>query len=119
MDCRVSIKNLRVMAFVGCWDYEKDARQEIGLDVAFDIAADALRDDIGAVVNYDEAAALVRAICESGRWSLIEKMAVDVAQALMRQFLLIKWVSVEIHKSAIEDCSGVSTKVELKRGDLI
>lgn len=117
MDCTVSINDLKVMAFIGCYEHERRARQELSVDLSFvvDPRADIASDEIGAVVDYDEAAAFVCALSDSKSWALIEKMALDAAEGLLKQFKLIRRVSVQVHKSAVAGASSVSAKVELDR----
>lgn len=58
----------------------------VDVELAVDLAAAALSDDLAAAVDYGEVARRIVEIGTEGRVNLIERLAGMIAQALLREF---------------------------------
>jgi dihydroneopterin aldolase len=75
---------------VGVW-FSVDA------ELAVDLAPAALSDDLAAAVDYGEVARRIVEIGTGGRVNLIERLAGQIAQALLREFP-VRQVRVRVRK---------------------
>ncbi len=96
----VSVRDLRIPAIIGVFDWERETEQTLVLavDAAFDVASAAERDDIPAALDYSSVARTVKAVVTEGKFRLIETAAERVAQGLIDAFDLT-WVRVEVVKA--------------------
>ena len=95
----VSIRDLRVSAVIGVYDWEREIEQTLvfGVDMAADVAAAAARDDIAAALDYSAVAQTIRTVVTDGKFQLIETAAERVAERLLADYGL-GWVRVEVAK---------------------
>jgi 7,8-dihydroneopterin aldolase/epimerase/oxygenase len=110
----VSIRDLRIPAIIGVFDWERETEQTLVLavDAAFDVASAAARDDIPAALDYSSVARTVRAVVTEGKFRLIETAAERVAQGLIDAFDL-SWVRVEVVKPIPSE--GYTAAVTIER----
>lgn len=99
MSDTVSIRDLRVSTVIGVHDWEREIEQTLifAVDMAADVAAAAVSDDIAAALDYSAVAQTVRSVVTAGRFQLIETAAERVAQRLRADYRL-SWVRVEVAK---------------------
>jgi dihydroneopterin aldolase len=96
----VSIRDLRVQAVIGAYDWEREIEQtlvvsvDMGVDVSPAASSDSLAD---APVDYAAAASAIGTVLREGRFQLIETAAARVAGHLLAAFGL-GWVRVEVAK---------------------
>jgi dihydroneopterin aldolase len=95
----IFLKDLRVAAVVGIWDWERAVPQTVSIDLemAADVAAAAARDRIDATLDYKEVTKRVIGFVEDSRFQLIETMAEGIAAILTGEFQ-VPWVRVTVHK---------------------
>jgi dihydroneopterin aldolase len=95
----VSIRDLRVAAVIGVYDWERETEQELvfAVDMATDTARAAATDDIQDALDYSAVAGTVKTVVIEGKFQLIETAAERVAQRLIGGFDL-SWVRVEVIK---------------------
>jgi len=111
----VSIRDLRVSTVIGVYDWEREIEQTLvfAVDMAADVAAAALSDDIAAALDYSAVAQTVRSVVTAGRFQLIETAAERVARQLLADYPL-GWVRVEVAKPLSRD--GYTAAVTVERG---
>lgn len=95
----IFLKDLRVAAVVGIWDWERAVPQTVSIDLemAADVAAAAARDHIDATLDYKEVTKRIIAFVEDSRFQLIETMAEGIAAIITGEFQ-VPWVRVTVHK---------------------
>jgi dihydroneopterin aldolase len=110
----VSVRDLRIPAIIGVFDWERETEQTLVLavDAAFDVASAAARDDIPAALDYSSVARIVKAVVTEGKFRLIETAAERVAQGLIDAFDLT-WVRVEVVKPIPSE--GYTAAVTIER----
>ena len=111
----VSIRDLRVATVIGVYEWEREIEQTLvfGVDMAADVAAAAVGDDIAAALDYSAVAATVRAVVTEGKFQLIETAAERVAERLLADYRL-GWVRVEVAKPL--PAEGYTAVVTIERG---
>lgn len=112
----VSIRDLRVPAVIGVYDWEREAEQVLTLAVEMpaDVARAAGSDDINDALDYSKIAQAVRTVVADGRFQLIESAAEGVAQRLIADFGL-DWVRVEVVKPI--PAEGYTAAITIERGN--
>ena len=110
----VSVRDLRIPAIIGVFDWERETEQTLVLavDAAFDVASAAARDDIPAALDYSSVARIVKTVVTEGKFRLIETAAERVAQGLIDAFDLT-WVRVEVVK--LIPSEGYTAAVTIER----
>ena len=111
----VSIRDLRVSAVIGVYDWERETEQILvfGVDMAADVAAAAASDEISGALDYSAVAETVRSVVTRGKFQLIETAAERVAQRLLADYRL-GWVRVEVAKPL--PAEGYTAVVVIERG---
>ena len=112
----ISIRDLRVSAVIGAYDWERDIEQTLvfTVDMAADVSGAASSDQLkDAPVNYATAAQTIAAVVREGKFQLIETAAVRVADRLIADFGL-SWVRVEVVKPRPDE--GFSATITIERG---
>ncbi|RVU83893.1 dihydroneopterin aldolase [Leucothrix sargassi] len=95
----VYIRDLRVDACIGIYDWERKIRQQIriDLDMGWDNRPAANTDDIQYTLNYKEAAKLVENFVLQSDYQLVETLAEKIAELLLTDMKL-PWVKVSLGK---------------------
>ena len=95
----IELRDLRVSAFCGVLPEETTRRQQFAfdLDVHIDLAAAAVSDDLADTVDYGALCELVAGIAAAERFSLLERFAGRVAEAVLAVDR-IEAVTVVVHK---------------------
>jgi 7,8-dihydroneopterin aldolase/epimerase/oxygenase len=111
----VSIRDLRVSAVIGVYDWEREIEQALtfSVDMAADVAAAAKNDDIRDALDYSAVAQAVKTVVIEGRFQLIETAAEAVAQRLVADYGLA-WVRVEVVKPITSE--GYTAAITIERG---
>lgn len=97
---RITIKGLKIYAYHGCFEDEKQKGQEFTVDITmhFDLCRAGSTDDLESTVNYGEASEIVQKVFTECRYNLIESVAEDIACRLLTTYRLIDSVDVEVFK---------------------
>lgn len=112
----VFIKNLEVSSVIGVYDWERNIRQclIIDLQMAWDNKLAAQTDDISKALDYAKVSEAVVAFAEKSQFQLVETFAEKLAELLQQQFT-IPWLTLKITKpGAVATAKGVG--VEIERG---
>lgn len=95
----VYIKNLRIETIIGIYDWEREVKQVVSMDLemAADIKMAAQTDDIGYALNYKSISKRIIKFVQEQKFKLIESMAEEVAQIVLIEFS-VPWVRLRISK---------------------
>ena len=109
----ITIAELEVWYHVGVPDQERAEAQRLLLTVemAYDFSIAAAHDDVRATIDYDAVTQRLLRFGEGRSWRLIESLAVEVADLILREFHP-RVVSVEVRKFVIPQARYVSVRVE-------
>lgn len=112
----VFIENLEVSTVIGVYDWERDIKQclLIDLQMAWDNQQAAENDDIFKALDYAKVSEAIQLFAEKSQFQLVETFAEKLAGLLQQQFN-IPWLKLKITKSgAVPAAKGVG--VEIERG---
>jgi dihydroneopterin aldolase len=110
----VYIKALRADTVIGVYDWERDIRQTVVLDLemASDNRRAASNDRIEDAVDYDAISTRVLAFIEASKFQLIETMAEQIATLVMDEFQ-IPWLRLKLGKpGAVAQAEDVGVLIE-------
>jgi dihydroneopterin aldolase len=95
----VYIKNLRIETIIGIYDWEREVKQVVSMDLemAADIKMAAQTDNIGYALNYKSISKRIIKFVQEQKFKLIESMAEEVAQIVLIEFS-VPWVRLRISK---------------------
>ncbi|MEZ5536621.1 MAG: dihydroneopterin aldolase [Thiolinea sp.] len=110
----VYIRDLKIDAQIGIYDWEKAIKQKIriDLDMAWDNTVPAASDDIADALNYKETAQKVTELVQSQHFDLVERLAEEIAAMLMRD-MKVPWLRLTLGKpGAVKNSSEVGVCIE-------
>lgn len=98
-DC-LRLKGLRVMALCGALPEERDRAQpfELDVDIGADLGPASRSDDLADTIDYGMVCAAVCAAAEGEQFTLMEAMALRVADVCLAADQRAEWVTVEVRK---------------------
>lgn len=107
----IKITDLEVHYRVGVPDAEraKPQRLLLSLDMEFSFSSAAASDDIAATIDYYTVAQRLLKFGEGRSWKLIEKLAVDIADVVLREFRP-QSLTMEVTKFPIPQARSVSVR---------
>jgi dihydroneopterin aldolase len=118
---RIFLRELRTETIIGIFDWERKVRQTISVDLEFpgDVRRAAASDRIEDTLNYKSVAKRVLAFVEGSEYQLVETLAEQVAQLILREFA-VEWVKVTLNKpGAVRGSRDVGVVIERGRVDLV
>lgn len=110
----VYIRDLKVDTIIGIYDWEREVRQMVSLDLemAFDIAEAARTDNIEHTLNYKAVAKRLIAFIEGSEFMLVETMA-EKAATIVRQEFNVPWLRLRLSKpGAVRGSRDVGVIIE-------
>jgi FolB domain-containing protein len=109
---QITIKDLTVFFRVGVPDEERSQPQRLLLTIELnhDFTAAARDDDLAKTIDYHALARRLQAFGWQRNWKLIETLAVDVAEMILRDYKPER-VIVEIKKFILPETRYVSVRV--------
>ncbi len=110
----VYIRDLRIDTIIGIYDWEREVRQTVSLDLemATDIRAAGASDNIRDTLNYKAVAKRLIGFIEKSEFQLIEAMAEQVA-AIVRDEFNVPWLRLRISKpGAVRGAKDVGVVIE-------
>lgn len=114
MTDKIFLRELKVDAVIGIWEWERRIEQTVSIDLemATDARAAAADDSIDAALNYKEIAKHVTRFTSESRFQLVESLAEAVAKLIVTEHG-VAWVRVAVSKpGAIEGSRDVGVVVE-------
>lgn len=115
---KVFIKGLHIQTTIGFFEWEKEIKQTLVIDVAmaWDTAKAAENDELAKTLDYAEISTAIETFANENPVDLIETLAERMAAFLMTQFN-IPWLKLIIGKpGAVHNADTVG--VEIERGQL-
>lgn len=117
---RINIKGLKLYAYHGCLEEERQKGQEFTLDITLylNLTPAGITDNLERTVNYSEACQVAQETFTRYAYNLIETAAEEVAAALLIKYSLVDKVTVEVFKPHAPiplDFENVSVFIERKR----
>jgi dihydroneopterin aldolase len=116
----IFIHALKCEAIIGIFDWERQVRQTVLLDLEFsaDIRKAALSDSIDDTLNYKKVAKRVLSFVEASSYHLVETLAEQLAMLLLEEFGL-DWVKIVLSKpGAVRSSRDVGVTVLRDRASL-
>ena len=113
----IYLHGLKVDCVIGVWEWERRIRQtiRIDLDMGFDITKAAQSDALEDTLSYKDVAKRVTAFVGASEYTLVEKLAGEVADLLLGEFP-VQWCRVRVNKfGAVRGAGDVGVVIE--RGD--
>jgi len=113
----VYIRDLRIDAVIGIYEWEQRIRQQISVNIemGWDNRKAAQSDDIKDTLNYKAAANLVKELVDKSEVQLVEALAENIA-ALLLEEMNIPWIKVSLGKPmAVTDSQEVGVTIERTR----
>lgn len=113
----VFIRGLKAKAVIGVFDWEKQIRQNLvlDLDLRADVAHAAASDTLEDAVDYKAISQRVVEFVEDSKYQLVESLAEAVA-GIIREEFAVSWVRIRIAKPfAVRTAQEVGVVIE--RGD--
>jgi 7,8-dihydroneopterin aldolase/epimerase/oxygenase len=114
----VYIRDLQMDTIIGIYDWEREVRQTVSLDVemAADISKAAATDDIQYALNYKSVAKRIIGFVEGSEFLLVETMAEQIAQIIRDEFS-VPWLRLRLSKpGALRGARDVGLVIE--RGEI-
>lgn len=110
----VYIRDLRIETIIGIFDWEREVRQVVSLDLemAADIRPAAISDDIRDALDYKTISKRVTQLVRDSESQLIESLAELVASVVMQEFA-VPWLRLRISKpGALRGAMDVGLVIE-------
>ena len=110
----VYIRDLKVETIIGIYDWEREVRQTVSLDIemAFDIREAARTDNIEHTLNYKAVAKRLIAFIEGSEFLLVETMAEQAAEIVRNEFN-VSWLRLRLSKpGAVRGARDVGVIIE-------
>lgn len=115
----VFIKGLHIQTTIGFFEWEKEIKQTLVIDVAmaWDTAKAAKNDELAKTLDYADISTAIETFANKNPVDLLETLAERLAAFLMSQYN-IPWLRLSIGKpGAVHNADTVG--VEIERGQLI
>jgi dihydroneopterin aldolase len=113
----VYIKELEVETVIGIFDWERKIKQIVSLDLEMqsDIAAAAATDHIDQALDYKSIAKRLIAFIEASEFQLIETMAEQIAEIIIKEFN-VPWLKLRLSKPrAVRGSKDVGVVIERRK----
>jgi len=114
---RVFIEDLRIETVIGIFDWEREIKQAISLDVemAFDIRKAAQSDAIEDALDYKAVAKRLIQLVAGSEYQLVESLAERCAAVILEEFP-VPWLRLKLSKpGAVRGSSAVGVTIERGR----
>ena len=115
----VFIEGLQVETVIGIYDWEKQVKQTVSLDLemAFDNTVPAARDAIEDTLDYKRVSKRLLQFIGDSQFQLVETLTERIAEIVVREFD-VTWVRVRLNKQgAIRGARDVGIQIERRRED--
>lgn len=110
---KVFINGLKTDAVIGVYDWERDIRQTLLLDLelAWDNKCPAAEDNLLLALDYDKLTRRLIEFVSGSSYGLLETLAEDIARIINREFK-VTWLKLKLHKpDAIKEASSVGVEI--------
>jgi dihydroneopterin aldolase len=110
----VFLRGLRIETVIGIYDWEKEIRQPVILDLEMstDVALAAASDRIEDAVDYKAVSKRLKQFVGEGRFELVETLAERCAEIIRNEFG-VGWVRLQVNKiGAVTGAQDVGVIIE-------
>lgn len=110
----VYIRDLRVDTVIGIYDWEREIRQTVSVDLqmAWDISRAAAEDDIQYALNYKAVSKRLISFISDSEFFLVETMAQQIATIVQDEFN-VPWLQLRLGKpGAVRGAQDVGLIIE-------
>jgi 7,8-dihydroneopterin aldolase/epimerase/oxygenase len=110
----VYIRDLRIDTIIGIYDWERQVKQTVSLDVemATDIRQAAATDDIQFALNYKAVSKRLITYVENRNALLVETLAEEIAHMILKEFN-VPWLRLRVSKpGAVRGARDVGLIIE-------
>lgn len=110
---QVYIEALRVETLIGVYDFEREAKQALflDLDLDFDCAPAGKTDDINLALDYDALSKRIRQWSCEQSFELLESYAEQLCQLIHNEFSIGR-IHLKINKpAAVQECAAVGLRM--------
>jgi len=111
---RVFIENLNIETIIGIFDWEREIRQTVSIDLEmeFDIRKAAESDAIEDTLDYKSVSKRLIHFVEDSEFQLVEALAENCAAIVLAEFP-VKWLRLKLGKpGAVRGSSAVGVIIE-------
>ena len=110
----VFIQGLKIDTVIGIYDWEREIRQDIVLDLEMsaDVRAASQTDHIDQALNYKAVSKRLIEFVQSSEFQLVETLAERICAIVIEEFG-VEWVKLTLNKGeAVTGASGVGVVIE-------
>ena len=110
----VFIKGLKAASVIGCYDWERDIRQTLVIDLELkaDFSRAADTDALEDALDYAAISQRIISVCETSRFQLLEALSEHLARLLLAEFA-ITGLRLTINKpGAVSEAEAVGVVIE-------
>ena len=113
----VFIKGLKAASVIGCYDWERDIRQTLVIDLELkaDFTRAAQSDALEDALDYAAISQRVIAACDAARFQLLEALADHLAAMLVIEFAIAGLRMTITKPGAVPEAEGVGVVIERAR----
>lgn len=118
---KIILTGIQLSGRHGCSEAERKRKQTFVVDVELhlDLSPAARSDDLGDTIDYVAVLTDIRSIVEGTSRNLIETVAQEIADLLLRRYMLLQIVKIVIHKPnppVAEKFAGAAVEIIRRRG---
>jgi dihydroneopterin aldolase len=113
----IKIKNLKLKTVIGIHEWESaiDRQIIINIEIETDHEKSLSSDEISDAIDYDSIVSKIKDLISKNRYKLVEKMAQEIAELIMKDFR-VKRCNLELDKvGAIEGLESFAVVIEKRR----
>ena len=110
----VFIKGLKAASVIGCYDWERDIRQTLVIDLELkaDFTRAAQTDALEDALDYAAISERIIAVCDESRFQLLEALADHLAQILIAEFGIAGLRMTITKPGAVSEVDGVGVVID-------
>ncbi len=111
---KVFIQNLEVEAIIGIYQWEREVKQVISIDIQMDFnnKKAAISDDIKDALDYKKVGKRVSSYIQKSKAKLVENLAEKVAQIILKEFSVSKLTLTIRKPGALRGSESVGITIE-------
>ena len=110
---KVFIKNLQVETIIGIFDWEREVRQVVSIDLEmeFDNKKAAKSDDIKDALDYKKIGKRVSGYVEKSKHKLVERLAEQIAKIILKEFPVSSVIISVMKPGAMRGSESVGIRI--------
>ena len=110
---KVFINNLQVETIIGIFDWEREVRQVVSIDLEmeFDNKKAAKSDDIKDALDYKKVGKRISSYVKKSKFKLVEKLAEQIAKLVLQEFPVSSLIVSVTKPGALRGSESVGIKI--------